>query len=70
MIVEVFKTDVSQEGAARRLISKLQQLFPGSRVNFDLDDCDKVLRVEGRNICCEKTIALLKSEGYNCLIIE
>jgi hypothetical protein len=68
-MVEVFKTDVSQEGAAKRLIGKLQQLFPGSRVNFDLEDCDKVLRVEGHNICCEKTIALLKGEGYNCLTL-
>jgi hypothetical protein len=69
MTVEVFKTDVSQEGAAKRLIAKLQQLFPGSRVNFDLEDCDRVLRVEGINICCEKTKALLKGEGYECITL-
>jgi hypothetical protein len=66
-MIEVFKTNVTRKAVANRLIAQLALLFPGSRVNFDLEDCDKVLRVEGLDICCEKTIALLKGEGYDCL---
>jgi len=65
-MIEIFKTDVQQPGTANLLISKLMLLFPGSRINFDLDDCDRVLRVEGQNICCEKIRALLRSSGYSC----
>lgn len=66
-MVEVFKTNVMRKAAANRLIAQLALLFPGSRVNFDLEDCDKVLRVEGLGICSEKTITLLQGEGYECL---
>jgi len=65
-MIEVFKTDVQQPGTANLLIAKLMLLFPGSRVNFDLEDCDRVLRVEGENICRQKTTQLLKSSGYRC----
>ena len=51
------------------LIAKLLLLFPGSRVNFDLEDCDRVLRVEGENICCQKIARLLKASGYCCEVL-
>lgn len=66
MSIEVFKTNVKSRVAAEKLAARLKQLFPDSRVNFDLDDCDRVLRIEGINICCEKTISLLKAGGYEC----
>jgi len=65
-MIEIFKTDVQQPGTANLLIAKLMLLFPGSRVSFDLDDCDRVLRVEGPNICCEKIARLLNASGYSC----
>ncbi|MES2276935.1 MAG: hypothetical protein V4592_12985 [Bacteroidota bacterium] len=68
-MIEVFKTDVQQPGTANLLIAKLILLFPGSRVNFDLEDCDRVLRVEGENICCEKIARLLKISGYCCEVL-
>lgn len=70
MIVEVFKTNVKSKAAAKHLIAGLQRLFPDSRINFDLDDCDRVLRIEGRNICCEKTISLLNAGGYDCGMLQ
>lgn len=66
MTVEVFKTNVKSNAAARQLATRLQLLFPDSRINFDLEDCDKVLRIEGDNICCKKTIELLNADGYEC----
>lgn len=69
MMIEVFKTDVQQAGTANLLVAKLILLFPGSHVNFDLEDCDRVLRVEGENICTEKIKQLLGSSGYNCHVL-
>lgn len=68
-MIEVFKTDVQQPGTANLLTAKLLLLFPGSRVNFDLEDCDRVLRLEGENICREKTARLLKDSGYHCQVL-
>jgi len=69
-MIEVFKTDVQQPGTANLLVAKLTLLFPGSRVNFDLEDCDRVLRVEGENICTEKIKQLLQLSGYCCQVLE
>jgi hypothetical protein len=45
-MIEVFKTNVSNKDQAAILIRALKKFFPSYTGNFDLDDCDKVLRVE------------------------
>ena len=55
---------------AKSLANFLLQHFPGSKINFDLDDCDKVLRVEGMNFQPEKIIVLVKEKGFECKMLE
>lgn len=69
-MVEVFKTNVQRKGEAKMLLFKLVQLFPEHKINFDLDDCDKILRVQGENISSEKIIQLLIKENYQCIVLE
>lgn len=45
-MIEVFKTDVKKNKQAKSVIKHLRQKFPHFRVNFDLEDCDNILRVE------------------------
>ncbi len=45
-MVEVFKTDVTQADLAERLRAELNEHLPAARINFDLEDCDHILRVE------------------------
>jgi hypothetical protein len=45
LMIEVFKTDVPDREKAKRLIEEIHKTFAGYKANFDLDDCDKVLRV-------------------------
>jgi len=68
--VEVFKTDVDHIVHARHLTNLLQHHFPGSRINFDLDDCDKVLRIEGHNLHAGKVMALIRQHGFLCITLE
>jgi hypothetical protein len=68
-MIEVFKTNVQERDRSRMLIQKLSQLFPATKINFDLDDCDKVLRVEGQNFCTHRIIELLKLNGHYCEIL-
>ena len=69
-MVEVFKTDVHKAGQARNLVSLLRRHFPGSKINFDLEDCDKILRVEGFNFKVEKIIVLVRQKGFDCEVLE
>jgi hypothetical protein len=69
-MVEVFKTNVVKTAEANRLINLLLQHFPGSRINFDLEDCDKVLRVEANDPMPHKIITLVRESGFMCGVLE
>jgi len=68
--VEVFKTNVRQKRQARVLLNILARQFPGLRINFDLEDCDNILRVEGNNVRQEKIAELVTENGYWCDVLE
>ena len=68
-MVEVFKTNV-QEDSTASLVEQLLEHFPQSKINFDLEDCDKILRVEGSNVIPGKVIDILMMQGYLCSVLE
>ena len=69
-MIEVFKTDVRKLREAKNLVNILVEHFPGSKINFDLDDCDKVLRVEGSNLRIEKVMTLVMEKGFLCAVLD
>lgn len=69
-MVEVFKTSVSEESQSRAVIAELAGLFPHFRINFDLEDCDNILRVEASALDPNSIIQLLQSNGYSCEILD
>lgn len=69
MIVEVFKTNVDQIETCEELIRQVLDQFPQSRVNFDMEDCDRILRVEADAVVPEKIIEILESNGYLCEVL-
>ena len=69
-MVEVFKTNVEEIDAANKLSNTLYTLYPEFKINFDLDDCDKILRVEGKNINHHKISQILISRGFECFLLE
>ncbi len=69
MMVEVFKTNVEEVELSEHLIQQLVALFPESLINFDMDDCDKILRVEATSVASEKIIQILNSNGYSCEVL-
>jgi hypothetical protein len=52
-MVEVYKTTVQTEQEAVKILSKMKAVYPNNRFSFDLEDCDKILRVEGEEIAVE-----------------
>ncbi|WP_276134729.1 hypothetical protein [Polluticoccus soli] len=69
-MVEVFKTDVAVPEEAQLLADALLARFPNSKPSFDLDDCDKVLRIEGGMLCTNTIINIVNQFGYNCHILD
>jgi hypothetical protein len=69
-MVEVFKTNVQKKAQSKMLLGVLSEAFPSFKINFDLSDCDKVLRVEGDNIEALRIMILVKEYGVNCEILD
>lgn len=69
-MVEVFKTNVQKKGQVKMLLGVLSDALPSLKINFDLSDCDKVLRVEGDNIEARSIMVLVKEYGFTCEMLD
>ena len=69
-MVEVFKTNIQKKTESKMLLSVLSEAYPSFKINFDLSDCDKVLRVEGENIEASNIMILVKKNGFRCEILD
>jgi hypothetical protein len=45
-MVEIFKTNVTNERLASRVLKTLRAGLPCYHFNFDLEDCDRILRAQ------------------------
>ncbi len=70
MKIEVFKTNVDDQNEAAALAASLSNFFPHSRITFDLEDCDKVLRIEGNYFDADAVSQMLMENGYECSILD
>lgn len=71
-VVEIFKTNVNDPESASQIIKRLEITFPSYQCNFDLEDCDKILRVETgtEQVNTKELIALMKENSVNIEILE
>lgn len=69
-MVEVFKTNVPNTRQAKLIIQKLAEVFPEHKINFDLSDCDRILRIQGNDILEGRIISIVTSLNYRCEILE
>jgi len=69
-MVEVFKTNIREQEEAAMLAAVLSEQFPSLKINFDLDDCDKILRICGENILPDKIIEILNANNYQCSVLD
>lgn len=68
-MVEVFKTNVQEVAESRILTQKLLEHVQVAKISFDLEDCDKVLRIEGESFLADEIIDLVISAGYQCEVM-
>ncbi|MFD2098999.1 methyltransferase type 11 [Flagellimonas iocasae] len=63
-MVEIFQTNLTNGRAAQKLLEQLSHLFPEYRMNFDLEDCDNILRVESVKHSVEVIPIIEAVQGY------
>ena len=70
-MVEVFRTNVSDPRHASMLIEQIQSAFIDYTANFDLEDCDKILRVVSSNgyIHTTNLLSLLDRLGFRAEVL-
>lgn len=64
-MVYVFKTSVRTQKSAKCAIVHLENLLE-CKSNFDLIDCDKILRLETDFVEVSLITSLMKSLGFKC----
>ncbi len=69
-MVEVFKTNIQHPQQSAKLLGVLNKQFPWLKINIDLHDCDKILRVEGDVIHPGILIEILMEHGFQCVVLE
>jgi len=71
-MIEIFKTNITKKREARLILKHLLNMLPGAAVNFDLEDCDRILRIESRSqyfdtrLICE----LVSNMGFECRVLN
>ena len=70
MYVEVFKTNVDDPHTAEEILIVLREQFPGVRITFALDDCDRILRMAGESIDPLKVEYHMIRLGHFCEVLE
>ena len=70
-MVEVFKTNVYNRVDANMLIEEIHNTWAGYKANFDLSDCDKILRVQSTtgSIAVSGLINLLRKFRFDAAVL-
>ena len=55
---------------AQQIIALLKHHFPAFIINFDLHDCDKILRVKGESIPINEIETIVSANGFHCSVSE
>jgi hypothetical protein len=66
-MIYVFKTSVDTKSKLELATTKLQELLADTQWNFDLEDCDNILRIDSET---EITELVLNNGIFDCIELE
>ena len=69
-MIFVFKTSVKSKTQIKKLKPHIDERLPKSKWNFDLEDCDKILRIDSEENIVLKIIDLLNVHKFYCEELE
>src|SRR5262245_40836651 len=70
-MVEVFSTNVCERQIADLLVIQIEQAFRNYLANFDLDDCDRVLRIKSKDgtVNIQAILDFISGFGYKIEVL-
>lgn len=70
-MIEIFRTDVNDHQHAAMLVEIIHTSFPGYCANFDLKDCDNILRIASKTEPVKTTdlVQLLAAFGFHAEVL-
>jgi hypothetical protein len=69
-MIYVFKTSIKTKLQAKKLKPHIDKILPNEKWNFDLEDCDKILRIDSNENIVLKITGLLNMHQFNCEELE
>ncbi len=69
-MIYVFKTFVKTKKQVKKLKPHINKIIPNEKWNFDLEDCDKILRIDCEENIALKIVDLLNIHKFNCEELE
>lgn len=69
-MIYVFKTSVSNKKAVQQLKPFINRIINEFAWNFDLEDCDNILRLDACAACSKSVVQLLWDKGFECSELE
>ena len=69
-MTEVFSTNIEDHAHAVMIARMIRNVFPDYLVNFDLDDCDHILRIQAHHsINVRAVMKIVRFTGFNANIL-
>ena len=70
-MIEVFKTNVQSKEDANLILKDCSDFFPEWKIGFDLEDCDKILRIDSgtEQIIIEQVQSIINKFGYTAEVL-
>ena len=69
-MIYVFKTSVKTKSQVKKLQPHINKVVPNEKWNFDLEDCDKILRMDTEENIVLKITGLLNIHKFYCEELE
>jgi len=66
-IISVFVTSVNTKGQSEKIQEEVRLIDCVQSCSFDLEDCDKILRVVSHTDVAPEIIRLLNENGFACI---
>jgi hypothetical protein len=69
-MIYVFKTSIKTKNEVKKLKPHIEEILPNAKWNLDLQDCDKILRIDSEENIVSKIIDLLTTHQFYCEELE
>lgn len=69
-MISVFKTTISTKEKAKYATPTIDKITEIQNWNFDIEDCDHILRIESKKPISKTVINELKKIGFKCVELE